>query len=223
MSDRTCGVVGCDRPARARGWCKNHWQNWRRHGSPHGASVALIPDLPGERWLPVVGYEGLYEVSDWGRVKSLDKIVPTFFGSRLVRGRLLIQSPSQYGHPQVSLYRNGESITAKVHRVVGEAFLGPLPVGEETRHGPGGRQDNRLSNLSYGTTAENAGDRLRDGTHREGEVISWAKLTDDIVRECRTRYAAGVSSCRLLAAEFGVSPATMHKALTGRNWRHVDR
>ncbi len=118
-----------------------------------------------ERWAPVSGYEGLYEVSDQGRVRSVDRVVPhQYVGYLTLRGRLLKQKPDPRGYSQAYLSAGGAVSTRRVHRLVAEAFHGPCPEGQEVRHGPGGMLDNRVENLSYGTRRENRGDMRRDGT-----------------------------------------------------------
>lgn len=116
-----------------------------------------------ERWLPVVGFEGSYEVSDHGRVRGLDRIGAA--GQR-VAGRVLTPTPNSHGYPAVTLYGNGLRRVGKVHRLVLEAFVGPCPDGMEACHGPDRDQtNNRLSNLRWGTSSENNFDRVRHGTH----------------------------------------------------------
>jgi hypothetical protein len=89
----------------------------------------------------------------------------------------------------------------------------------QTRHGPGGKRDNRLVNLSYGTPAENSNDQIRDGTRQRGEQRPEAKLTFAIVAACRIRYAAGETQTAL-AKEFGVTRACMGYAIAGeRRWK----
>lgn len=169
--------------------------------------------LTVERWLPVVGWEGYYEVSDLGRVRSLPR--------RNAPGGIMSPSRTRNGrYLVVKLARDGGYVTRRVHRLVGEAFLGPLPPGQHTRHGPGGSLDNRLVNLSYGTPLQNTHDQIRDGTMRRGTAKQEAKLTEAIVAECRARYTAGETQ-QALAAEFGVSQTTMGKAITGRTWTAV--
>jgi NUMOD4 motif/HNH endonuclease len=163
-----------------------------------------------ERWLPVVGYEGLYEVSDLGRVRNRHGRILTPQRQENRGGYLTVK----LWHPQLRQHRH------MIHRLVGEAFLGPLPPGLETRHGPGGKLDNRLINLSYGTPRQNSHDRVRDGTHYCGSTQPMARLTEEIVAECRERYAAGEQQ-DWLADEFGVSQQTMSKALRGVTWHHV--
>ena len=222
MSKRTCSIDGCDKPVVGWGWCTKHWQNWRKHGSPYGAPKVPTPDLPGERWLPVVDFERLYEVSDHGRVRSVDRIVPhRTTGTVALRGKLLAQRLNDSGYRTVSLYRNGRHTLRAVHILVAAAFIGPRPEGMEVRHGPEGKLVNTPGNLSYGTPVENARDKIRDGVHYEGSRLPQAKLTEAAVRECRARYAIGGVTMRTLADEFGVGLTTMWHAIHGNGWKHV--
>jgi hypothetical protein len=115
-----------------------------------------------ERWLPVPGYETAYEVSDHGRVRSLDRRVPSGQGkTRIARGRILRPS-LVHGHPAVSLGRVRKEY---VHALVLQAFVGPAPDGMECCHGDGVRTNNHLSNLRWGTRLSNNLDAIRHGTH----------------------------------------------------------
>lgn len=164
-----------------------------------------------ERWLPVTEYEGLYEVSDLGRVRSLPR--------NTTRGKILSSSLSN-GYPAVTLFRNGKRKRWLVHRLVLAAFTGPCPPGQEARHGPGGKLDERLENLCYGTRSENHLDKRRDGTSRCGEGNNKAKLTPDAVHEIRARAAEGVSQ-HVLASLFGVCQATISQVVRRKTWTHV--
>jgi hypothetical protein len=171
-----------------------------------------------ERWLPVVGWEGLYAVSDLGHVRS-------FHGGKGKgkRGGLLRLGVAgrTNRHLRVVLHKDRKRTTRLVHQLVMEAFVGPRPDGQEVCHGPGGALDNRLVNLSYGTRAKNCGpDKVRDGTLIYGEGITGSRLTEQIVIECRRRYAAG-ETMTVLAAEFGVTVSTMGEAVTGSTWAWV--
>lgn len=120
-----------------------------------------------ERWLPVIGYEGLYEVSDLGGVKSLDHTTVDKNG-RLMQwsGRQMRVSPGKNGYPRVRLTKSGEQANHSVHHLVLEAFVGPRPFPEAYgRHLNDQRLDNRLSNLAWGTASENNHDRVRNGRH----------------------------------------------------------
>lgn len=115
-----------------------------------------------EQWRPVVGHHG-YEVSDLGRVRSVDRVVIHETGRRQPRrGRALALVEQGSGHLKVGLGRRHYD---QVHRLVMAAFVGPCPDGMEVRHLNGDPADNRLENLAYGTRAENIADAVRHGTH----------------------------------------------------------
>jgi hypothetical protein len=180
--------------------------------------VGTVPDAgEPERWRPVVDYGGLYEVSDLGRVRSLHG-----GKGKGKRGGLL--RPMVAGrtniHLRVILHEDGRRKTRLVHQLVMEAFVGPRPAGQEVRHGPGGVLDNRLVNLCYGSRRENMADKVRDGTLIYGEDIKNSRLTEQIVIECRRRYAAG-ETITVLGAEFGVNQGTIGEAVTGDTWARL--
>lgn len=111
-----------------------------------------------EVWLPITGYEGLYEVSSHGRVRSLHHH-PT--------GRLLKTPPTSRGYPKVTLHSGGSERTLSVHRLVGREFVGPCPDGMEIRHLDGNKVNNNLTNLCYGTHSANVLDSVAHGTFRQ--------------------------------------------------------
>lgn len=120
------------------------------------------------RWLPVVGHEGFYEVSDHGGVRSLDRLVarckPT--GPMLVRGRVLRpKTASKFGHLRVSLKVDGVERTFGVHALVLRAFVGPPPPGYEGCHNDGDPTNNWVGNLRWGARSTNVRDSVRHGTH----------------------------------------------------------
>ncbi|MGH7743203.1 MAG: NUMOD4 domain-containing protein [Candidatus Dormibacteria bacterium] len=75
MSELTCSTPGCDSSPAARGLCSKHYMRQRRSGSLTYPGFDPPLPRPGERWRPVVGYVGLYEVSDLGNVRSVDRVV----------------------------------------------------------------------------------------------------------------------------------------------------
>lgn len=114
-------------------------------------------------FVPVPGYEGIYEVSDEGEVRSLARRVPCSGGTKLLKERILKPSLTDDGYHVVTLYKNGSHETLRVHRIVLLAFVGPCPQGMETCHGDGSRTVNRLANLKWGTPEDNWIDRKRHG------------------------------------------------------------
>ncbi|MCV7100052.1 NUMOD4 motif-containing HNH endonuclease [Mycobacterium palustre] len=123
-----------------------------------------------ERWLSIPGWEGFYEVSDLGRVRSVDRvIVHPISGPSALKGRILKQSPtSDGGHLVVTLVDSigGRRRVAKVHHLVLEAFVGPRPHGMESCHRNDIGTDNSLTNLRWDTRSSNVRDQIRNGRHR---------------------------------------------------------
>lgn len=109
-----------------------------------------------ERWRAIVGFEGRYEVSDQGRVRSLDHFVRIVRhgveDERPVKGRVLRPGRMKSGHVSVAI---GKGNSRLVHQLVLEAFVGPCPAGQESLHRNHTPSDNRLLNLFYGTRSEN--------------------------------------------------------------------
>lgn len=124
---------------------------------------------PEEVWKDIVGYEGLYEVSNLGRVKSLPRTSRfTRNGKevqRAVRGRGLVATAKQSGHLLMDLYKEGKRRTWQVHTLVLTAFVGPCPDGMECLHRDGDPTNNRVENLRWGTSSQNRLDSVRHGTH----------------------------------------------------------
>lgn len=119
----------------------------------------------GETWRPIPDWEDFYQASDFGRVRSLPRVVWRE-GKPLRRaGKVLTPGYTQDGYLTVVLCSSGYRETKRVHQLVMLAFHGPAPEGEEVRHLNGTRDNNALSNLAYGTRSENTYDSIAHGTH----------------------------------------------------------
>ena len=120
-----------------------------------------------EQWKPVYGYEGIYEVSSHGRVRSLDRTVTRSDGQvRHLEGKVLRTPPMQpSGYPFVNLRAQGKHRIRYVHSLVAEAFIGTRPEGMEVCHYDGNKTNNHVDNLRYGTSRDNELDKLRHGTN----------------------------------------------------------
>ena len=135
---------------------------------------ALPPNLGGkkenkmkEEWRPIPGYEGHYEVSNKGRVRSLTRIVDERNGSKQKHhGKLLTTSLNGRGYLRVKLYRNGTQRSLTVHRLVAKAFLGaPENDALVCCHNNGIKTDNRVTNLRWDTLSSNYHDMEKHGTN----------------------------------------------------------
>jgi hypothetical protein len=172
-----------------------------------------------ERWRWVPGYEGLYLVSDHGRVWSMERTVeyrPGVRGRR--RGRILKAHKIPDGHLFVALSRDRVVRQPKVHQLVLLAFVGPCPPGQECRHLNGNPADNWVGNLCWGTRSENRMDAVRHGTDSAGERHGKSKLTWQAVAEIRAAYAAGVKPTPL-ARKYGVTLGAVIHVVKGRSWK----
>jgi hypothetical protein len=172
------------------------------------------------RWVPVVGYEGMYEVSSEGGVRRISSRVAD---GRAWPGRVLQPSYTR-GYARVKFCRQGQTKNYSVHILVLLAFRGPCPTGMQACHRNDQPGDNRLSNLRWDTPRENWLDRVRLGTARNiGEGCHKAKLRNAQVRWLkrllkkwpRPTYA-------VLAARLGVSRNTIANIAQGRSWRFVE-
>ena len=171
-----------------------------------------------ETWRAVVGFEGFYEVSDLGRVRSLDRIVKIrrkkCVATRYYAGRILKLPKNKDGYAVVTL---STGFVETVHTLVLTAFVGPKPPGFQCLHGDGDQQNNSASNLRWGTVKENSDDKTGHGTRPIGSLCNFAKLTEDQVRNIKESS----SPRRALAAKYRVSISTVDHIKQGLSWRHV--
>lgn len=165
----------------------------------------------GEEWRAIEGYEGLYEVSSLGRLRSMHASEP-----RILRGG---KTPD--GYPVISLYSAGKRFSTQLHQVVCETFNGPKPQADfEVAHLDGCRTNAAACNLRWVTKRENHSHKLAHGTHLFGERHPRAVLNAAQAAEIYRRASTG-DSASALSKEFGVSPGTILDIRTMRRWRSI--
>lgn len=145
-----------------------------------------------EQWRPVVGYEGIYEVSSSGRVRSLARTDAQ--GGRRKERLLKPSRMDAWGHRGVKLRRDGVITSRYIHHLVLEAFVGPRPPGMEACHWNDVKDDNRLANLRWATKSDNRHDCVRNGNDpnaRKTHCLRGHEFTED-----NTRTYAGRRHCR---------------------------
>ena len=161
-----------------------------------------------EEWRDIPGYEGRYQVSNMGNVRSLDRRVNVCHGAtRLMKGRVLKPADSKH-NPHLYVQLGHKQAGSPVHQLVALAFLGPRPEGLDVRHLDGDPRNNRADNLAYGTRTENILDVYRIGR-------AWRKLTVEQVHDIRARLQSGEKG-RDLAKAYGVSETHISDIKTGR-------
>lgn len=174
-----------------------------------------VINLPNEEWRPVVGYEGIYDVSNFGRVKSY------------LRGKvhLLKYQVDAQGYVIVTLYRNGHEKRAKVHILVAQAFI-PNPGNKpQVNHIDGNKANPHVSNLEWVTPSENMLHAFRIGLKKSatGSKNGKAKLTDDDIRYIRKHYKKGTHAFGLktLARKFNVNISTIARIVKYKVYKNV--
>ena len=175
-----------------------------------------------EKWLSVVGYEGLYEVSDHGQVRSVDREV-VFSNGRVYQYPSHVLSPfiDKDGYRRVQLSSSGKTRKFFVHRLVLSAFT-PTDGWEtlQVRHGDDTPSNNHLSNLCWGTGQDNSNDCVERGRSPRGEKNARAKVTADDILNIRHMFSIGFSQATITAF-FGLSKAHVYQIVNGNKWQHI--
>jgi hypothetical protein len=169
-----------------------------------------IKDLENEVWKDVVGFEGLYQVSDFGRVKSLCRTTPykdDLIHKRIISEKILKMKLMNTFYIEVMLSMNGQRNYKRVHRLVAESFIQNQENKDQINHKDGNKQNNNLSNIEWCTQSENQLHKYRylGYTGQRGEKSVNSKLSSKQVLEIRDKK--GEYSCSQLGKLYNVSPA----------------
>ena len=156
-----------------------------------------------EIWKDIPGYEGRYQASNFGRIRSLDRELgePGKKGHKKMVGRILKPGPiKKSGHLYVVLGHGASGMP--VHTLVALTFIGPRPEGADICHNDGNPANNRLDNLRYDSRTNNILDVYRGGGR-------WRKLSLEDMKAILDEPET--ATCKTLAEKYGVSPATINK------------
>lgn len=162
-----------------------------------------------EEWKPCVGYEGRYEVSNIGRVKSL------------VTNQLLKPATDKLGRKQVALSLNSKVKATRIHRLVAKAFISNHENKPQVNHIDNNPSNNCVENLEWCTAKENTQHMLKQNRQNppNGERQGGHVLTEDIVRKIKklskdkTYYKIG--------KELGINYATVYDIIKNKTWKHI--
>lgn len=179
--------------------------------------VFTLADLPGEVWKDIPGYEGRYQASSLGRIKSLPN--SRRFTSLMLKQQVHIRTGYLFvnltSHNGVRWKQTGRWVA----RLIALAFHGPCPAGCEVCHGDGVCTNNAADNLRWDTSVNNEADKVVHGTANIGSKNPRAKLNEDQVR--KIKRALATEHYRSIAARFGVAPNTIKAIKNGGNWSHI--
>ena len=181
------------------------------------------------KWLAIPGYEGIYQVSDRGQVRSLDRSITNKNGElQFISGKLLKQIRDRDGYLQVYLCQNSQAKAENVHHLVARAFL-PPPDGEIgsklysycLNHIDGNKHNNCSDNLEWITQAENQQHAIDTGLFNTHGTQTQSKLTEVQVLDIWELLEENRLSYRQIAECFDVSVKTIQKIKYGKAWRKV--
>lgn len=179
-------------------------------------------NIVNEEWRDISGYEGYYQVSNLGRVRSCDRVVMRNGVSVFVNGRLLKPVLDSSGYFRIALYKDGKRAFSFVHRLVAIAFLTIDTSRNEVNHKNGVKDDNRVENLEWCTHLENMRHAIAAGLTPcfVGENHPLSLLTESQVLEIRELRANG-EKIRVIAEMYGVSQGAISGAVYRSNWTHL--
>lgn len=180
------------------------------------------PTRKNEIWKDVVGYEGLYQVSNLGRVWSCPKKVRGKQGCvRRLSGKFINGIGTRKdGRVYISLWRNNVGRARFLHHLVLEAFVGPRPRGMECCHYPDRSSSNcRLDNLRWDTSENNKKDQLLHGTRVHGDRIHNSKLRESDIPKILARLKKGKDTIAKIAKDYGVDRWSIGAVRNGTNFQ----
>lgn len=186
------------------------------------AFIAVYPfgleDLEGEFWKWISGFEGLYQVSNYARVKSFPR------GRNRKEIKILKPLFTPQGYLRVTLRNSDKEKTRRLHRLVAETFI-PNPENKpQVNHIDGNKFNNCVENLEWNTDTENKRHAIATGLMKTGSENPKAKLTAEDVRQIRKDYEPynPKHSINAIARKFELSPSVILRIIRGETYKNVE-
>lgn len=180
-----------------------------------------------EIWKDIFGFEGLYQVSNLGHVRSLTRTVEQMNRGGMCKttypSKMLRPTTTPNGYKQVRLSKNNKQIHKNVHRLVAETFI-PNPNSlPQVNHIDSNKSNNMVSNLEWVNNSGNQKHAFKFGFQSalKGEDAPWSKLTEKQVLEIREKYKSGTYTYQRLADEYHLSHQYVGNIINKRNWSHI--
>jgi len=175
-----------------------------------------------EIWKDVVGYEGLYQVSNLGNVRSLSRLVDYGHCKAFREGRVLAKAIDKDGYELVGLNKSSKSKLCKVHRLVAESFVRNTNQLSIVNHKDGVKNNNNINNLEWVNNSENIQHAYDSGLAKahKGEKCGASKLTEEQVQTMRRLANQGVMH-KDIAAQFSISKRGIHNIISRKSWNHI--
>ncbi len=174
----------------------------------------MAADIMVETWKDIKDYEGRYQASDLGMVKTFVQAFKTNKG-------VLKYGIDTNGYPIVKLYSNGKGRTRKVHRVIAETFIENPNNLPQVNHKDGNKLNNAVENLEWCDQSHNMKHAIRTGLIKKhfGEQSSQAKFTEKQINELRAKHPQ--FTMKELAIEYGMSKTNVCDIIKRKIWNHI--
>ena len=171
-----------------------------------------------EEWRDVKDFEGTYQISNLGRVRSINRYLKQSNGSiRYYEGKIIKGGYDRHGRKQYSLYLNQKYKNKRPWILVAEAFIGKRPEGYHVCHIDGDHNNNNLTNLRYDTASENAIDFYRYGSKNPN-----GKLSIEQVLEIRKLYETGNYSYKEIGEKYNVGKSMVGYIVTREHYKWLN-
>ena len=171
-----------------------------------------------EIWKDITGYDGVYQISNYGRVRRFWKKSQWNPEGKL---KMLKVSIGERGYQCVNLYKNGKRTTCKIHRLVSFEFIENTLNKPQVNHIDGNKINNHVDNLEWCTCSENLKHAYKTGLKKftgkiYGEKNGRSKLTQKQVDQIRE--LKGLKTQKQISKMFNISQSTISCIHTGKNW-----
>jgi len=175
-----------------------------------------------EEWKDIIGYESIYQASNLGRIRSLDREVYNNGNKTLckVKGKILKPNKDKGGYQYVGLVKDKIKTTSiKVHKLIALIFCEGYAEGLEVNHKDGIRDNNIYTNLEWVTRSQNIRDTFKRGRHVNGEKGNGSKLKNEYIGIIASLYDSGIKQS-IIAKAFGVSQGTISNLILNKHYKN---
>ncbi len=173
----------------------------------------------GEIWKQIVGYEGCYEISSLGSVKSMERVVINGVRNKSIKSRILKQWATPTGYIYVTLSKNGVRKNEIVHILAATAFIDNPDKKPQVNHIDGVKSNNRICNLEWNTAKENCDHKINVlKKHNKGDSHPSSKLNSLEVESIRKMYTDGVRQS-IISEKYSIAKNHVSDIVNYRKWK----